>query len=133
MVKQNERFIATNNVVFDPGNSCSETVSTRTCQVFWVNNVESIPLKHFTKVAMHQLLTFEPVNDKTNSMTCGPSGDTDKLVQIVTMRYQLLIECKEKSKKLSGHDDLSICWAHISLCWFNHALTHFSEVDSTNI
>ena len=67
-------------------------------QVFLVQNLESIPLKHiaFTKVAMHQLLTFESVNDKTNSMTYAPNEDTDQLVPIGTMRYQLLIECKEK-------------------------------------
>ena len=30
VVKQNEIFLATKNVVCDPGNSCTETVSTRT-------------------------------------------------------------------------------------------------------
>ena len=74
---------------------------------------------------------FEPPHDKTNNMACAPSEDSDQpghppsLIRVFAVRmkkywvlsYPLSAQQRLWSDWADAQADLSLRWAHISLCW----------------
>ena len=85
------------------------------------------------------ILTFEPPHDKTNKMAWAPSEDSDQpghppsLIRVFAvrrkkawvLRYALSAYQRLWSDWADAKADLSLCWAHISFCWFCHEAAHF--------
>ena len=74
-------------------------------------------------------------HDKTNKMTCAPDEDSDQpghppsLISIFAVRSMgsyvpKVFSCGQRrlrSDWVDAQADLSLCWAHMSFCWFYHA------------
>ena len=75
------------------------------------------------------VLQFEPLHDKTNKMTCAPSEDADqpilpvwsvfavRMVKVWTLSYPLSAQKRLWSDWADAQSDLSLRWAHRSVCW----------------
>ena len=82
--------------------------------------------------------TFDPPHDKTNTMACAPSEDSDqpghlpRLIRVFTVRmkkawvisYPLNAQRRLWSNWADAQADLSLRWAHMSLCWFCRVVAH---------
>ena len=76
----------------------------------------------------------EPPRDKTNKMACAPSEDSDKpwhppsLIRVFAVRmkkarvlsYPLSAQRRLWSDWADAQADLSLRWAHMSVCWVCH-------------
>ena len=85
---------------------------------------------------------YEPQPDKTNKLTCAPSKDSDQpghppsLIRVFAVRvkkrwvlsYPLSTQQRLGSDWADAKADLSICWPHMSFCWFCHAVAHIKFV-----
>ena len=89
-------------------------------------------LLHSVKFRLVQTFKNEPPHDKTNKMACAPSKDSDQpghppsLIRVFAVRmkkgwvlsYPLSAQQRLWSDWVDAQADLSLCWAHMPLCWF---------------
>ena len=89
-------------------------------------------------------IIFEPLHDKTNKMTCMPSEDTEQpghppsLIRAFAVRMEKpwVLGCPWSAQLRLWSDwadaqaDLSLCWTHMSFCWFCRALTHLTNLQT---
>ena len=82
--------------------------------------------------------TFEPPHDKTNTMACAPSDDSDQpwhppsLIRLFAVRIEkacvislpLSTQRRLWSDWVDAQADLSLRWAHMALCWFCRMVAH---------
>ena len=75
------------------------------------------------------------IADKTNKMTCGPSEGSDQQghpARMISLCSTLVakdpripsVNSEDSSDWADAQADLSLCWAHRSLCWFCPAIAH---------
>ena len=78
----------------------------------------------------------DPQQDKTNKITCVPSKDSEQpghspsLIRVFTVHmkkawvlsYSLSAQLRLWSDWADAQADLSLCWAHMSFCWFCYAV-----------
>ena len=85
--------------------------------------------------------SYEPPRDKTHKMACAPSEDSDQpghppsLIRVFAVHmkkawilsYPLSAQRRLWSDWADAQADLSLCWAHMSVCWFCHEAAHISS------
>ena len=79
----------------------------------------------------------EPLNDKTNKMTCAPSKDADQpghppsLISLSCPHEEALGPwlSLERADWSDTHVDLSLRWEHKSFCWFCRAQPNVIQSD----
>ena len=91
--------------------------------------------------------TFKPPYDKTNKVACAPSEDSDQpgrppsLIRVFAVRmkkawvlsYPLSTQRRIWSDWADAQADLSLRWAHMSLCWFYHEVAHLFDWKSLTV
>ena len=107
------------------------------------SRVWSFPSSTFSYVLYGERKRKEPPHDKTNKMACAPSEDSDQpghppsLIRVFAVRmkiawvlsYPLSAQRRLWSVWANVQADLSLCWAHMSFCWFCHEAAHRSSIN----
>ena len=95
-----------------------------------------------TVVINHEPKRYEPPRDKTNKVACAPSEDSDQpghppsLIRVFAVRmkkakvlsYPLSAKRSLWSDWADAQADLSLRWAHMSVCWFCHEAAHMWRI-----
>ena len=82
--------------------------------------------------------SFKPSHDKTNKMACVPSEASDQpghppslisvfavcMMKAWSLSYPLSAQPRLWSDWADAQADLSLRWAHWSVCWFCHVVAH---------
>ena len=96
----------------------------------WGNIENFIPVNRNTEINIK--IINEPPHDKTNKVACAPSEDSDQpwhspsLIRVFAVRmkkalvfsYPLSTQRRLRSDWADAQADLSLRWAHVSVCWF---------------
>ena len=108
---------------------------------FWVNN--TITLASLSTDEKDSLLeSIWAAHDKTNEMSCAPSETQISLgirpvwtVFAVRMKkawvlsYPRSVHSEDWSDRADAQADLSLLWAHMSICWFCQEAAHLWNAD----
>ena len=86
-------------------------------------------------ISIITLKEFEQQHDKTNKVACATSENSDQpscslirvfaVLSMGTKHLRFLhADSKDWSDWADAQADLSLCWAHTSVCWFCHVVAH---------